>query len=469
MDVMIFEEHSSVLPEFWDRAAADAVLVCLDAHLDLQPVGQDRLQRLRDCGSKQQLKALEKPHHLLPDRDYGYSLEDWLYPAHRLGLFSRLVWVVPPHVVVDFSEAVFAHLQAMDGVTGEELASFRALPGGGFRGTLAQVDITICNHGQLQELQLRGPVLLDIDTDYFIEVPGDRVWVDPRQVFVSLQHLLPQTALVTLSRSAGSGFLPLRQRYLADYLAALFEGRAEDAAHFELLFRVDTGTAPASSLEQESLRYPGCAATWYLRALLEPDDHASSAARAEALCPAYRGSLLSLACAYPQRRMDMDARAYAALERMLPDLARSRQEAALAQAALGTILCAAGQLEAALDKYRRCAGELGSHPGFALEIGSLLLGLGRHGDALAYLRIAREDDKSRTVASLYLAQICRAAGRLEEALEHAVQAHRAAPAWGEVMQLLADIHARLGDTASAEAISGQLASQQRQLQALSRM
>jgi tetratricopeptide (TPR) repeat protein len=469
MDVLIFEEHSSVLPEFWSLADGEAVLVCLDAHLDLQPVAPQRLQQLQACQSRQQIKALEKPRHLLPDRGYGYSLEDWLYPAHRLGLFSRLVWVVPPHVVVDFSAAVFAHLQTMDGVTGEELASFRVLPGGAFRGMLAQVDITICNYGQLQDLQLAGPVILDIDTDYFIEVPGDRVWADPVEVFGALQALLPQAVLVTLSRSAGSGFLPLRQRYIADYLAALFEGRAADAAHFGRLFGADTGRDAAQGLEQESRLYPDCAATWYLRSLLEPDNAAICAARAEALCPTYRGSVLGLACGYPQRQRDLDGRAYAALEQMLAQASLSPQEAALAQVALGTILCAAGDLDGAVDKYHRCAAQLGPHPGFAMEIARLLIGLGRHGDAAGFLRIALEDDKSRTAASLYLAQICRAGGRLEEALRYAAQAHGAAPAWDEAMRLLADIHARRGDHTAARSISGQLEAQQRQLGALLRM
>ena len=64
-------------------------LVYLDAHLDLQRVNQTRMQRLRSAPSPEAFAALEKPDHLLPDRDYVYGLENFLYPANQLGIVDQ--------------------------------------------------------------------------------------------------------------------------------------------------------------------------------------------------------------------------------------------------------------------------------------------------------------------------------------------------------------------------------------------
>lgn len=474
MDVLIFEEHSSVLPMLWARPREHRTLVCLDAHLDLQPVNPMRLARLKACQLQEQVEALEKPHHLLPDGEYCYSLEDWLYPAHALGLFHHLVWVVPPHVKVGFTREVFAHLRQMDGVHLEEIAGFRDVPTGGVAGTLAGVAITICSFRQLDGLGLRGDVVVDIDTDYFIEIPGDRPWVEPREVFEVLDRLLPQPSLVTISRSAGSGFLPLQSRYFADYLAALWQRREQDADHFGRLFaaqemlRRGAQEAAAAALEQESRLRPGCAATWHLRALAETDAAASHAHRDKAagLSEGYRTRILTLACSYPQRRLPIDARSYQELERLLLEESQTPAQRSAAQAAMGLILCAVGRIGAAIEKYAQCSAHFGTHPALALEIGKALAAHGNSAEAIGYFQAALQEDKSRTLAQLHLAEIHRASGRLEFALESADAAHRAAPAWGEVIVLLADIQRRLGHLSRSRHLAALHHAQEQQLERL---
>lgn len=472
MEVMIFEEHSSVLPVLWALPREDRTLVCLDAHLDLQPVNPARLARLAACRLQAHVEALAKPHHLLPDGAYCYSLEDWLYPAHALGLFRHLVWVVPPHVKVGFTLEVFAHLRQMDGVQLEEIAGFRELSSGGVAGTLAGVAISICSFRQLEGLGLRGDVLVDIDTDYFIEVPGDRPWVDPREVFEVLHRALPQPSLVTISRSTGSGFLPLHHRYFADYLAALWQRREQDADHFGRLFaaqemlRRGARDAAAAALEQESRLRPGSAATWHLRALAETDTAASRAHRdkAAALSEGYRTRILTLACSYPQRRLPIDAPGYQELERLLLEEPQAPAQRAAAQAAMGLILCAVGRVGAAMEIYALCSAHFGSHPTLALEIGKALAAHGHAAEAKGFLQAALAEDKSRTSAQLHLAEIHRAGGKLELALECADAAHRAAPAWGEAILLLADIHRRLGNLLQAETLAALHRAQEQQLE-----
>src|SRR5512138_1826198 len=116
MRARLFEEHSSVLAHWWREGCRGRTVVYLDAHLDLQYVNPDRIRALEHCTSADEVAALEKPHDLWPDRRFSYSLEDFLYPASRLGLIRRLVWVAPPHVGAGYSAKAVDQLRQMDGV-----------------------------------------------------------------------------------------------------------------------------------------------------------------------------------------------------------------------------------------------------------------------------------------------------------------------------------------------------------------
>src|SRR5262245_8582669 len=98
MRVLTFEEHSSVLASWWSLTRRQRTLIYLDAHLDLQQRSPKRLGRILDCTTAQQVAELGKPHHLFAAGGFSYSLEDFLYPAHRLGMIERIIWVAPPRV-----------------------------------------------------------------------------------------------------------------------------------------------------------------------------------------------------------------------------------------------------------------------------------------------------------------------------------------------------------------------------------
>jgi hypothetical protein len=136
MKVGTFKEHSSVLAAWWDLPRRPRTLVYFDAHLDLQQISAARLRRLVECTTAQQVAALGKPHHLCPDDGFSYSLGDFLYPAHRLGMIERVIWVAPPHVLSANPAAIFERLQQMDGVAFEELLRFQRRPDGTVQGRL---------------------------------------------------------------------------------------------------------------------------------------------------------------------------------------------------------------------------------------------------------------------------------------------------------------------------------------------
>lgn len=473
MRARLFEEHSSVLACWWREGCRGRTVVYLDAHLDLQYVNPDRIRALEHCTSADEVAALEKPHDLWPDRQFSYSLEDFLYPASRLGLIKRLVWVAPPHVGAGYSAKAVDQLRQMDGVGADDLMSFRRVDGR-IEGRLLGLDVTLCDLGQLRGMTLPPDSLIDIDVDYFIAVPGDRAWIDPAEVFAVLRRLPQEGNFVTISRSVGSGFTPLKHRFLGDYLAALYEERPEDVEHYAHLFELERRLgdgereSAGQGLAAEAARRPDCPATWHLLALAQRDaaEAARCHGRAAALSAAYRPNVLRAACEVRQRRLPVDRAYVMRLERHLADVPEA--EHGLACAAVGLLWCGFGELGRALDCYRRASASLGSQSELAMQIARLLLRAGKTDEAARFLAAALDDDKARGAAHGYLAQVFRRSGRLQEARIHLEQAHHAAPCWREPLEALVHLYGELGEQRLAQTFAARLAEEHARQDSISR-
>lgn len=462
MRAHLFEEHSSVLGHWWRERMRLRTVVYFDAHLDLQYVSAERIGRLERCASAEQFAALEKPHDLCPDGRFAYSLENFLYPAARLGMMKRLIWVAPPHVATAYSGGVLDQLRQMEGVGRDDLDSFRRVDGR-IEGRLLGLEIVLCDLGGLERIAVPADSLLDVDVDYFVAVPGDRAWIDPRQVLAVLRSLRVESDSLTISRSVTSGFTPLRHRFLGDYLAALWEDRSEQAEHYSRLFRLEGelaaggGASALQGLVAEAERWPDCAATWHLLGLAHGDaaQAARCHARAAAIASAYAPSLLRSACEVRHRRLAADRAFMLRLERQLAQVPEG--ERGLAFAALGLLWCGFGELARAAECYQRAAASLGSQSDLAMQLAKLYLRAGKPDEAVKLLEAALEDDKARCAAHGYLGYVFLRSGRLAEARRHLEQAHRAAPCWGEPLEALVDLYRQLGEQGLAQRAAERLA------------
>jgi hypothetical protein len=380
----LFEEHASVLPHWFGLGLQGATLVSLDAHLDLQFVDGTRIARLRACSDAAGMAALQSPHPLSPERGC-FGIEDFLYPAAQLGIIRRLVWVAPPHVLQAGIEAALAMLQQMEGVTLDQLESFHRAPQGWIEGRLLGLDVVIGELEQLAQLELAGPVAVDIDADYFVVVPDDRVWADPAQVVACLKRWLGGDVDVTIARSVGTGFLPLEHGALADRLAALWEGR--------------TDAAPAAQLS---------GADDLIRRLGE-----------------FRAR-----CKRLDRAMGLS------LQREVTALRDTPERESTAWTALGLLHTGFGRLQDAMACHTQALRRGPGHPDLALEIAKLQLAAGRLDDAAALLRCAAADDETRVAAWFELSRCAAAAGALNDAWRWACTAQAAAPAWPQLLRWL---------------------------------
>jgi hypothetical protein len=448
----IFEEHSQVLAHWHAQGAHGATLIYLDAHLDLQFIEPARIARLAACADAAQLARLESPHCLSPARDACYGIEDFLYPALQLGLVRRVVWVAPPHVIRGGMAAAMRGLMQMEGVTPEDLESFEPLAGGGIRGRLLGADLTICLLGHLPSLQLEGPLLVDIDADYFVVVPADTVWAEPAEVVAALRAVAGDEAQVTIARSVSSGFMPLQYRFIADQLAALWENRADDAAHWQRL--LDSTRAPSvAALQALADARPQCAATAYALALASGE--AALLARAAALDTAYGADLLRQLGEFRARHLALALSQVLRLQREVDAAGLDEARAAVAWISLGRLFTAFGELENASACDERSRGNGAGHPELALEIAKLHMARGQFRQAAPYLARAAADDETRVGAWVHQAECAHALGEHAAAGRAAEAARRAAPAWPMVLQRMAAYAAARGDSAQAAVLRAQ--------------
>ncbi len=422
----LFEEHASVLTRWFDLGIRDRTLICFDAHFDLQQISTARLDRLRASRTRDELQRQMKPHHLMPDQvvspslQFSYSIEDFLFAATRLGLIIRIIWVAPPHISIVDMQSAIEQLQQCDGVTIESLAGLQRWTDSTnqihwITGRLLDVDLTVCHREALPHLQLSRDSLVDIDIDYFVELPSEQIGTPIADVVDDLLNLDLNFGEVTISRSVLSGFTPIHLRGIAEQLAERFAGTA--ASDIELLAR-DAGSL------------------------------------------SFADDLLRRACEFPARGREVLPAAITSLEHECFALSCNDHERALISAALGILWCHVGNVEAAIESYRTAASVFGGHPELALEIAKLCLQTGHDASVDAFLHDALRDDKTGTAAQYCLGVVAMNAARgsgdshaLNLAIEHWEIANQRAPAWGEVLQLLADAHHRRADLSNANLCS----------------
>lgn len=306
-------------------------------------------------------------------------------------------------------------------------------------------------------MALPAVCLVDIDIDFFIALPADAPWVGPHVLFQAMAALPLKPEFVTISRSVASGFTPLRYRFFADHLAALYEGRTADSRHFDHLFDMDathragSWEAAASGCRSELGRYPDCPATHYLLSLASSDldERESSQQKAAALCSAYEVSVLREACEFPSRSLPLDLPTLRALENRFALGQRSAADDALTWIALGMLHCHLGRVVAAQECYRQSSRHFPAHPELASALASALMRVKRPSEALPFLEAALANDKTVAGAHMRLGCVHASAKDVAQAQAHLRKASALAPAWLQLLDLRGALHVAAGEQQEA--------------------
>ena len=454
METVVFEEHSSVLANWVERSLHRQTLICFDTHLDLQPISADRLAKLDAAQSAEEISRLAKPHHLYPDDGYSYGIEDFIFAAKHLEIIDHLIWVTPPHVDISDAATAINQLRQLDGVTVDDIMSLRRVASGQrswITGNVLGLQLTIGKIADLPLMQLPPRCLIDIDIDYFVDVPAERLTSTPADLCAALNQTSVAIDCVTISRSVRSGFTPLRFRFLAEHLEAIFDQCDAKARHYNRLIDAhrlinDGSRADAREvLELELQHFEQCPATHHAMKIATENDalaaqhHRRAVANSAASISAeYADSPLRTATGLSARFCEFDQSDVNSIAaRIKPDAGDI--QACLSHAAIGMLNCLLENAPAAIAHYRAVTQAFTSGlPELALEIGKLLVETSP--DAIDYFRVAKADDKTRTAATFFEG-ICQfKLGDFDAAETLLQEASSRAPAWPDPLRMLADIN-----------------------------
>jgi cytochrome c-type biogenesis protein CcmH/NrfG len=144
-------------------------------------------------------------------------------------------------------------------------------------------------------------------------------------------------------------------------------------------------------------------------------------------------------CEFRSRRRVPDLPGITALHAWAARYPLGPVERGLVEAEFGMNFVTVGAVDRALDCYRVAAEVLDGHPELALVIATHFVGSGQTGPAGALLQTALEDDKTRTAAHVLLARVAASGGAPDRAKSHLERATAAAPAWADLLDMLASV------------------------------
>lgn len=436
--IHLFEEHSSTLPIWWAQRGSPATVVYLDAHLDLQRVADAAIATLRNCATIEEVRALEAPDHFDQSPRYAFGIENFLYAASRLELIDHLVWVAPPHIPRHYSKALIDYMQQMSGISFEELTGFRRVGRNSLEGCLLGLRITICDYDELDSLGIDAGFYLDIDIDYFVDVPADRLWIDPATVISKVQAQLGDAQLVTISRAVSSGFTPLAYRYLGDYIFSLLNENPADFQYYQELTGVilQMGEGDPVKLRSDCRRLtesrPELAPAHYILGLATPDksEKQELLAIANKLDAAYGFDYGREAIGLIHRKKPLGANLLRQLKQSFNSGDFTISQRQQAELALVQVLAMGGNPEDAI----RLVGQRPTD--YARHEDALLAIVARKIEDPAWRERNREilkgistGEKNAAVATLYLGDLEYSENNYAAALGHYQGAQTHAPAW----------------------------------------
>jgi hypothetical protein len=454
VEILITEEHSSQLHLWHKLGIQDATLIYLDAHLDLQDIGEERILKLKNCRTNTEIAALEKPHHTVPDQGYSYSIEDFLYAAYRLGIIKHVIWV---HPATENQQAnpmdSIRMLKNTPGFRMEYLTSFE-VKDNLLEANLMGLKVTICSCYDLPKLSYPENTIIDIDIDYFITLPCNRFWIDPQVVFEILHSLPVKQERITFTRSVSSGYMPLRYRFIADYLGALWQEDTTAHEHYRRLLKYDSQgynsntEAAVKNLLDEVELFPNCAATYYFLSIWESDPEAAQKylEKAASICPLYKPSVLRDANAIMSRDMEYNRHKLEALEQSLEVEELDKEERRLAHFALGLLYSSLGDKQGTLRHYQACqALQKSCYPLLSLALGTLAFQQREYTEATFFLEQALLDESSQPEAHTILGEIYLDREEYNLAKNHLVLATELLPSAKKPVKLLTALYKKTGE------------------------
>lgn len=245
--VVMMEDHHEAFYA-WKKAGVEKrILVHCDPHIDFNWIlDQDPAEILHAATRRQVEFALKKRtiwNFYARPLEKTINIGNYIYPAIKEGIVREFYWVVPDGMTKrsQARNGLFRFFLNLRKIFPERVQRLRQTEGG-VSCVLDGVPTAACSMEFLSPIS--EPVLLDIDTDFFIipsftpfyphfDPENIEPWLRPSKLVERLRSKGLMSDFVTIAYSVEGGFTPLDYKYLGNELKSILQKMPhEDEAAF---------------------------------------------------------------------------------------------------------------------------------------------------------------------------------------------------------------------------------------------
>jgi tetratricopeptide (TPR) repeat protein len=217
----IVEDHSEFLIDWMQKGYKDMILVHIDEHDDFRYIPEYKMRQLKSLYREKKWAEIDNQR----DKAHGlFSIADFLYPAYKLGIIKKYYWVPTTDRILSdkIQKNMREFIESWD--YSDEIVRPFSTDGHTIAGNIYGLDIEISSIQDLPEI--KEPVLLSIDLDYFADVI-EETKTEELQVIMDFFSTLRKKRIkikdVNIAYSTNGSHTPITDRHLCEEIIYFLE------------------------------------------------------------------------------------------------------------------------------------------------------------------------------------------------------------------------------------------------------
>jgi len=225
----VVEDHSEFLIDWMQKGYKDMILVHIDEHDDFRYIPEYKMRQLKNLYREKKWAEIDNQR----DKAHGlFSIADFIYPAYKLGIIKKYYWVPTTDRIL--SDKIQKNMREFieSWAHSDEIVIPFSNDGHTIAGNIYGLDIEISSIQDLQEI--KEPVLLSIDLDYFADVI-EETKTEELQVIINFFSTLRKKRIkikdVNIAYSTNGSHTPITDRHLCEAIIYFLEHPGIKSSH----------------------------------------------------------------------------------------------------------------------------------------------------------------------------------------------------------------------------------------------
>lgn len=219
-EISVVDEHSEFLIDWMKQGFQNMVIVHIDEHDDFRYIPEYKMRQLKTLYKDKKWDEIDSSR----DKANGlFSIADFLYPAYKLGIIKKFYWIPTTDKILSYKLQTHAQELIDSWDYSDDIADSFHKEGNTLQGNIYGLDIIITSLNALPEI--KDPVLLSIDIDYFSDVIKDSKSDELDAIKDFFSKLITKNLKikrVNIAYSTNSGHTPITDRHFCEEIIYCF-------------------------------------------------------------------------------------------------------------------------------------------------------------------------------------------------------------------------------------------------------